>query len=538
MNQKTKQNDATFDAAAKANQAHLASNIKQHYDYIVCGAGTAGSVVAARLAENPDVQVLLLEAGADDDSPLVQDPNLWPYTLGTDLDWGFRCTPNPHLDGRAIDYSMGKVLGGGSSINVSTWSRGHQADWNHFAEVANNASWRYDSVLALYKSVIEAYSGQDAGEYRGRQGKVPVRNAVNPAPFAHQFLVGAQACGLRQFSDPNGEMMESDGGCAFVDETVVGDSRCSIFQSYVRPLMGRSNLTVLTGALVKRIIFQDRVASKVVFSHRGEQLSVGASVEIVLSMGAINTPKILMLSGIGDGDELSRFNIPLVQHLPGVGKDLHDHVSFGCVWENGDDRPPQIPRSQVASFWKSRADLDSPNFYSYAIQSPIITPENASNFKPSPDCWSMVVGMRPQSRGSVSLASGQPSDAPQVNANYLAEPQDLADLIEGLNMVRAIGNSSALKDFRGGEVAPGALSDGKLKQFLRNGLTTFWHPCGTARMGTDDGAVVDGTLLVHGVSRLRIADSSVMPRVTTGNTMAPCVVIGEIASELMTHRRH
>ena len=537
MNQKTKQNDATFDAAAKANQAHLASNIKQHYDYIVCGAGTAGSVVAARLAENPDVQVLLLEAGADDDSPLVQDPNLWPYTLGTDLDWGFRCTPNPHLDGRAIDYSMGKVLGGGSSINVSTWSRGHQADWNHFAEVANNASWRYDSVLALYKSVIEAYSGQDAGEYRGRQGKVPVRNAVNPAPFAHQFLVGAQACGLRQFSDPNGEMMESDGGCAFVDETVVGDSRCSIFQSYVRPLMGRSNLTVLTGALVKRIIFQDRVASKVVFSHRGEQLSVGASVEIVLSMGAINTPKILMLSGIGDADALSRFDIPVVQHLRGVGKGLHDHVSFGCIWKNGVDRPPPIPRSQVASFWKSRADLDSPNFYSYAIQSPIITPENASKFKPSTDCWSMVVGMRPQSRGSVSLASDQPTDAPHVNADYLADPQDLADLIEGLKMVRAIGNASALKDFSGAEVAPGALANGQLKQFFRNGLTTFWHQCGTARMGTDDQAVVDGTLAVHCVSRLRIADSSVMPRVSTGNTMAPCVVIGEIASELMTRRR-
>jgi choline dehydrogenase len=200
-------------------------------------------------------------------------------------------------------------------------------------------------------------------------------------------------------------------------------------------------------------------------------------------------------------------------------------MRIGCVWENGDDRPPPIPRSQVASFWKSRADLDSPNFYSYAIQSPIITPENASNFKPSPDCWSMVVGMRPQSRGR------------DVNANYLAEPQDLADLTEGLNMVRAIGNSSALKDFRGAEVAPGALSDGKLKQVLRNGLTTFWHPCGTARTGTDDGAVVDETLLVHGVSRLGIADSSVMPRVTTGNTMAPCVVIGEIASELMTHRR-
>ena len=528
---------ANFDASVRVNQDRLASNVQRHYDYIVCGAGTSGSVVAARLAENPDIQVLLLEAGESDDSPLIRDPNMWPATLGTEFDWAFRCTPNPHLDGRALDYSMGKVLGGGSSINVSTWSRGHAADWDHFANVADNVAWRYDAVLALYKSRIEAYSGVDKGEYRGLHGTVAVRNAPDPSPFAHGFLAAAQESGLKQFSDPNGAMMESGGGCAFVDETVVGDSRRSIFQSYIRPMMDRQNLTVLTGALVERVLFEGRDATKVVFSHRGTQYTVASVLEIILSMGAVNTPKVLMLSGIGDAAELARFDIPLRKHVPGVGKGLHDHVSFGCVWENGADRPPPIPRSQVASFWKSRADLDSPNFYSYAIQSPIITPENATHYKPTNDCWSMVVGMRPRSRGRVSLASGSSADAPLVDANYLGDVRDMEDLIAGLQQAREIGNAKALKDFRGAEVAPGQQAQAQLRQFFRNGLTTFWHQSGTARMGTDDGAVVDGTLAVRGITRLRIVDSSVLPRVTTGNTMAPCVVIGELAAQFLAARR-
>ena len=537
MNQQINREDADFEARARANQARLAADIKPHYDYIVCGSGTSGSVVAARLAEDPHTTVLLLEAGGDDNSPLIQDPNLWPATLGTEFDWAFRCVPNAHLNGRAIDYSMGKVLGGGASINVSTWSRGHRADWDHYAAVSGNPTWGYESVLGLYKSRIEAYHDMRAEQYRGLRGKVSVQSAVDPSAFAHRFLAAAQATGLRRFPDPNGAMMESDGGCAFVDETVVGATRRSIFRSYVRPMMDRPNLTVLTGALVERIGFDGGRASRVEFECGGQRFCVKTNAEIVLSLGAINTPKLLMLSGVGDGDDLAQLDIPVIQHLPGVGRGLHDHVSFGCVWQNGAERPPAIPRSQVASFWKSRSDLDSPNFYSYAIQSPIITPQNARDFEVSADCWSMVVGMRPTSRGRVWLATTRPTDAPIVDANYLGDPQDMTDLLAGLEMARAIGNASALKDFRGAEVAPGDISPARAAQFFRNGLTTFWHQSGTARMGTDEDAVVDGSLAVRGVSGLRIADSSVMPRVTTGNTMAPCVVIGELASEFIAQAR-
>ena len=537
MNDHRPKDTSDFEIRVLENQARLAADIKPRYDYIVCGSGTSGSVVAARLAEDPDTQVLLLEAGGDDNSPLIQDPNLWPATLGTEFDWAFRCTPNTNLNGRAIDYSMGRVLGGGSSINVSTWSRGHRADWNHYAAASGNPAWGYECVLGLYKSRIEAYHDPHAKQYRGIGGKVPIQSAVDPSAFACRFLAAAQATGLRRYPDPNGAMMESDGGCAFVDETVVGSTRQSIFRSYVRPLMDRPNLTVLTGAMVERIGFDGGRASRIEFGCSGKRFSVKVNAEIILSLGAINTPKLLMLSGVGDGDDLARLDIPVIQHLPGVGRGLHDHVSFGCVWENGDERPPAIPRSQVASFWKSRADLDSPNFYSYAIQSPIITPENASNFPASADCWSMVVGMRPTSRGRVTLASIRPADAPIVDANYLGDAQDMKDLIAGLEMARAIGNASPLKEFRGSEVAPGAVSEARATQFFRNGLTTFWHQSGTARMGTDVDSVVDGSLAVHGVSGLRIADSSIMPRVTTGNTMAPCVVIGELASEFIVRAR-
>lgn len=357
-----------FADQVRMNQRKLASELPKRFDYVVCGAGTAGCVVAARLAADPGAHVLLLEAGGTDETDLVAQPNFWPKTLGTELDWGFVAEVNPNLNGRAIRYSMGKVLGRGSSINVSTWSRGHQADWDFYATEASDPSWSYAAVLDLYRHRIEAWSGRPDPQYRGEHGVVHVQPAAEPHAFGFALLKAAESAGLPWFPNPNGRMMEEAGGCAFVDETVRDGKRQSIFRSYLYPLMIQPNLTVLTGALTLRICFDERRASAVEFLYQNRVCRVEADREVVLSLGAIHTPKVLMQSGIGDEAELARAGIKVKHALPGVGKALHDHAAFGCVWENTDKLPPTAPRSQTACFWKTRPELDTPNFYAYSHQ--------------------------------------------------------------------------------------------------------------------------------------------------------------------------
>jgi choline dehydrogenase len=522
-----------FAERVRINQHRLSSDLRRRFDYIVCGAGTTGCVVAARLASDLNTQVLLLEAGGSDETDLITDPNRWLMTLGSELDWGFTAEPNPHLNGRAIPYSMGKVLGGGSSINVSTWSRGHRTDWDFYASESGDSAWAYEAVLGLYRHRIEAWTGSPDPDYRGIGGVVHVQSTAEPHPFSYALLEGAESVGLQRFANPNGRMMESAGGCAFADETVRDGKRQSIFRSYVYPLMAQPNITVLTGALATRIRFDRRRATGVEFYYRGKAFRAEATCEIILSLGAIHTPKLLMQSGIGDEAELKRVDIPVLQALPGVGRNLHDHVSFGCIWEKTDKAVPNVPRSQTACFWKTTAALDAPNFYTYTTQRPFATPENAVRFKPPAASWSLVVGMRPNSRGSILLTGPDPTDPIRIDANYLGDPQDLKDLIAGLSIAREIGNSAALRPFARREIAPSSLAEAELERFFRDGLGTYWHQSGTAKMGHDAMSVVDAKLKVYGVDGLRIADASIMPRVTTGNTMAPCVLIGERAGEIL-----
>jgi choline dehydrogenase len=522
-----------FATRVRINQEKLSSELKTRFDYIVCGAGTSGSVVAARLAADPHTQVLVLEAGGTDETDLIMNPNRWPATLGSELDWGFFAEPNPNLNGRAIRYSMGKALGGGSSINVQTWSRGHQADWDFYASESGDLEWSYESVLDLYRRRIEAWAGRPDPDYRGVRGNVHVQPAAEPYPFAFALLEGAESLGLERFPNPNGRMMEAAGGCALVDETVRDGKRQSIFRSYLYPRMDQSNLTVLTGALATRIRFDRSRAMGIEFQYQGKNLLAEATREVILSLGAIHTPKLLMLSGIGDEAELKGADIPVLQALPGVGRNLHDHIAFGCVWENTDRAPAPMPRSQTACFWKTSAELDAPNSYAYSHPGPDITPENAAHFELPTRCWSLAVGMRPNGRGSVHLTGKNPEDQVRIDANYLGDPQDLKDLAAGLTMAREIGNSAALRPFTRREVTPGSINGAELERFFRDGLGTFWHQSGTARMGRDSMSVVDGKLKVYGIEGLRIADASILPRVTTGNTMAPCVVIGEQAAALM-----
>ncbi len=287
------------------NQPKLANELKPHYDFIVCGSGSSGSVVARRLAENPDVSVLLLEAGGSDDVPNVTEAIQWPTNLGSERDWQFQAQPNPSVNGRSISLSMGKVLGGGSSINVMAWSRGHKSDWDFFASEAGDPAWGYESVLNIYRR-IEDWHGAPDPKYRGTGGLVFVEPAPDPNPVAPAMVEGARSVGIPTFENQNGRMMEGDGGASIMDLRARNGKRQSVFRSYVFPYIGRPNLTVLSDALVVRLTFDGKRATGVEISYDGHIHRIAAGTEVVLSLGAIHTPKVLMQSGVGDQAELRR----------------------------------------------------------------------------------------------------------------------------------------------------------------------------------------------------------------------------------------
>jgi choline dehydrogenase len=523
----------TFESAASANQDRLASELGGEFDYIVCGSGSSGSVVAGRLAANPDVSVLLIEAGGSDETEMVLDTDRWPMNLGGELDWSFFTERNPNLNGRSILYSMGKVLGGGSSINVGTWSRGHQADWDFYAAETGDQNWGYDAIIKLYRDRVEDWTGVPDPEFYGVGGAMHVQPVDHPDAFSLAMLDAAESVGLKRFPNSGGLMMKADGGGSIVDNIIHNGKRQSAYRSYVYPRLLQTNLTVMTGALTTRILFEGSRASGIEFVHNGKIHQAKAKFEIVLSQGAIQTPKLLMQSGIGDQEELKKFGIPVRQHLPGVGRNMHDHVALALVWEATDAPLPQIARSSAVAFWKTNPALDAPNFYTYGIGIPFLTPENAARYPPPPAAWTLFTGMRPASRGSIHLTGTKASAPPRVEANYLSEPSDLEDLKVGVQRAREIGNAAALRPYAKREHAPANLSGLALEEYIRNGLVTFWHQSGTAKMGRDAMSVVDSELKVYGIEGLRVADASILPRVTTGNTMAPCVIIGERAAELV-----
>jgi choline dehydrogenase len=525
---------ADFTQRVQANQTKLRSELKKHYDFIVCGSGSSGSVVARRLAENPDISVLLLEAGGDDDLPSVMEAGQWPLNLGSDRDWGFQSQPIPGLNGRSISMSMGKVLGGGSSINVMVWARGHKNDWDFFAAEAGDPAWSYESVLNIYRR-IEDWHGAPDPKYRGTGGPVFVEPAPGPHnPVTPAMLEGARSVGIPIFENQNGRMMEGNGGASIADKRTRDGKRQSVFRSYVFPYMDRPNLSVLTHALVTRLTFEDKRVTGVEFSYDGRTHRVGAGSEVVLSLGAIQTPKVLMQSGIGDQTELQRLGIPVVQHLPGVGQNFQDHVAFNCVWEYQKPLPPQNGLCEATYFWKSEPGLDSPDLQTCQEQAPRSSPENAARFGLPAIGWNLFGGiMRPKSRGQIRLTSSSPFDPVQIEPNFLSHPDDLKAAIACVELCREIGNSAPLRPFTRREVMPGKLKGAELENFIRNAAVTYWHQTCTAKMGRDSMSVVDGNLKVYGIEKLRIADGSIMPRITTGNTMAPCVIIGERAGEIL-----
>ena len=517
----------------EANQANLRSILRSSYDFIVCGSGSSGSVVARRLAEIENASVLLLEAGGDDETPSVSEANQWPSNLGSERDWAFTARPSRHLNNRSPGLGMGKVLGGGSSINAMIWSRGHKSDWDFFAEESGDPSWNYESILGTYKR-IEDWHGSPDPNYRGKGGLVFVQPAPDPHPMALAMLDGAKSVGIPIFDSPNGIMMEGAGGSSIVDTRVRNGKRLSVFRTYVFPYMDRPNLTVLPNALVSKVLFDGKRASGVEVVYEGKAIRIGAGCEIVLSMGAFNTPKVLMQSGVGDEAELQRLGIPLVQHLPGVGQNFQDHIAASCIWEAEQDVVMRNNGCEATFFWKSDPSLPTPDLQPCLVELPYPSPDVTGSYPPPQRGWTMFAALvRPKSTGHIRLTGPGPLDPLEIHPNTLGHPDDVQALIRSVEICREIGNSAALRPFVKREVVPGKLTASQMDQFVRNAALTYFHETCTAKMWRDAMSVVDSHLRVHGVENLRIADGSIMPRVTTGNTMAPCVIIGERAGELI-----
>jgi choline dehydrogenase len=516
------------------------------YDYIIVGAGSAGCVVAGRLSQNPEATVLLLEAGGPDDRREIQIPYAAWSLQGSDVDWAYLTEPQPQLKGRRIAWPRGKVLGGTSSINAMVYMRGHRQVYDGWL-AAGNVGWGYVDLLPLFKR--SEYQARGADEYHGADGPLDVADQRDANPLSCAFVDAARELGYPINDDFNGA---EQAGFGFYQVTQRQGQRWSAADAFLRPALGRPNLHVATQAHATRLLFDGRRAAGVAYIQHGEECEARASREVILCGGAINSPQLLLLSGVGPADELHALGIPVIADLPGVGQNLQDHldvaVAFRCTEPISLGTLYSAAEIEYRYFRKGPLASNGPEAGGFLKTRPHLSaPDLQFHFSPG---WSVGFGTHrpaghgfslwpalvlPESRGSLRLRSADPLAPPLIQPNYLAAEADMAVIVQGVKIARELAATQAFAPFVGEAIQPAAAvcSDEEIRAYIRANASTVYHPAGTCKMGGDPLAVVDSQLRVYGVDGLRVADASIMPTIANGNTNAPAIMIGEKLAEMI-----
>jgi choline dehydrogenase len=526
------------------------------WDYVIVGAGTAGCVLANRLSADPDVSVLLIEAGGKDDWIWIHIPVGYLYCIGNPLtDWCYRTEPDPGLNGRSILYARGKVLGGCSSINAMLYLRGQTHDYDEWARLANDPSWSWESVLPVFRRSEDFHQGADAMHGAGGEWRVERQR------LSWEILEAYREAMVQAGIPPTDDFNRGDNhGAGFFEVNQRRGVRWSASKGFLKPVMHRPNLTVVTAALVERVRFDGRRATGIELVRGGEIGFAAARVETILAAGAIGSPQILQLSGVGAGELLRQHGIVVAHDLPGVGANLQDHLQLrtaykvrdvvtlnqraGSLWGKAmmgleyalfRTGPLTMAPSQLGGFARSSPAHATPNV-EFHVQ-PLSLDKFGDPLHPFPAFTASVCNLRPTSRGHVRIKSADPRAHPAIMLNYLSTPEDRTVAAEALRLARKVSAQPALARYAPAEFKPGTefQSDDELVKAAGDVGTTIFHPVGTCKMGvaSDPAAVVDSRLRAIGLERLRVVDASIMPTITSGNTNSPTVMIAERGAEMI-----